>query len=209
MVRYHSLAVDEATLPPCLEATAWATSVLSAADLRKRTASPDNGAGSSAAGGPVSPCTEWESITVEAAPTAHLRQQNGHSSGIPAAASGWGHTSVYGCSSSAAAEDQERQASDAVQGGVAALKVEEGRLAGSGNDPPVIMGLAHRERPHMAVQFHPESIDTAYGVAVLQNFRDCTLRHLRRPVPPPLVASLRGALSPFKRASGCASSLDT
>lgn len=207
MVRYHSLAVDEATLPPCLEATAWATGVLSAADLRKRTAPPGNGAGSFAAGGPVSGCTERESITVEAAPTAHRRQQNGHSSAI-AGVSGCGHTSAYGGSSSAAAEDQQRQASDAVQGGVAALTVEEGRLVGSDNDSPVVMGLAHRERPHMAVQFHPESIDTAYGVAVLQNFRDCTLRHLRRPVPPPLVASLRGALLPLRCASCCASSLD-
>ena len=194
MVRYHSLAVDEATLPPCLEATAWATGVLSAADLQKRTAPPGDGNGSSAAGGPVSGCAERGAITVEAAPTTHSRQQNGHSSGSSAAASGCGHTSVCGCSSSAAAEDQERQASDAVQGGSAALTVEKGRQVGSDSHPPVIMGLAHRQRPHMAVQFHPESIDTAYGAAVLQNFRDCTLHHLGRPVPPPLVVSLHGAL---------------
>ena len=36
----------------------------------------------------------------------------------------------------------------------------------------VIMGLAHRERPLHGVQFHPESIRTEHGHAMLKNFLD-------------------------------------
>ena len=34
----------------------------------------------------------------------------------------------------------------------------------------LIMGLAHRELPIHGVQFHPESIASAHGHALLQNF---------------------------------------
>jgi anthranilate synthase/aminodeoxychorismate synthase-like glutamine amidotransferase len=37
-------------------------------------------------------------------------------------------------------------------------------------DDGLIMGLAHRERPLFGVQFHPESIATAAGHALLRNF---------------------------------------
>jgi para-aminobenzoate synthetase len=43
---------------------------------------------------------------------------------------------------------------------------------------PVLMALAHRSRPHLGVQFHPESVSTRYGVALLANFRDIALKHL-------------------------------
>jgi para-aminobenzoate synthetase len=38
----------------------------------------------------------------------------------------------------------------------------------------VLMGLRHRHRPQWGVQFHPESIATEHGHALLANFRDLT-----------------------------------
>jgi anthranilate synthase/aminodeoxychorismate synthase-like glutamine amidotransferase len=35
---------------------------------------------------------------------------------------------------------------------------------------PVVMGVVHRERPQWGVQFHPESILTEHGQAMLANF---------------------------------------
>ena len=32
------------------------------------------------------------------------------------------------------------------------------------------MGMCHRDRPHVGLQFHPESIDTEYGVQLVRNF---------------------------------------
>ncbi|MGH3370154.1 MAG: anthranilate synthase component II, partial [Nocardioidaceae bacterium] len=37
-------------------------------------------------------------------------------------------------------------------------------------DGPVVMGVAHREKPLWGVQFHPESILTEHGEAMLANF---------------------------------------
>lgn len=44
----------------------------------------------------------------------------------------------------------------------------------------LLMGLAHRSRPHYGVQFHPESVATQYGIALLRNFRDLAAEHIRR-----------------------------
>src|SRR3954453_18806630 len=51
----------------------------------------------------------------------------------------------------------------------------------------VIMGLEHRTRPLLGVQFHPESVSTRHGRALLANFRDLTRRRTaaRRPVRAP------------------------
>ncbi|MDO3648632.1 aminodeoxychorismate synthase component I [Nocardia mangyaensis] len=38
----------------------------------------------------------------------------------------------------------------------------------------VIMGVRHRERPQWGVQFHPESVSSEFGVALVRNFADLT-----------------------------------
>jgi para-aminobenzoate synthetase len=39
----------------------------------------------------------------------------------------------------------------------------------------ILMAVAHRERPQWGVQFHPESISTQHGRAILARFRDLTI----------------------------------
>ncbi len=39
------------------------------------------------------------------------------------------------------------------------------------------MALAHAHMPLYGVQFHPESVATSYGNALLANFRDMTAAH--------------------------------
>ena len=53
----------------------------------------------------------------------------------------------------------------------------------------VIMALEHRARPLFGVQFHPESVSTRHGRALLENFRDLTPR--RRPAARPAGAPAR------------------
>ncbi|GBG68235.1 hypothetical protein CBR_g2786 [Chara braunii] len=39
----------------------------------------------------------------------------------------------------------------------------------------ILMAVSHKTRPHHGVQFHPESISTAYGNTILRNFHDLTV----------------------------------
>ena len=41
----------------------------------------------------------------------------------------------------------------------------------------VLMAIAHADRPHYGVQFHPESIATAFGHILIDNFRQLTQQH--------------------------------
>jgi para-aminobenzoate synthetase len=41
----------------------------------------------------------------------------------------------------------------------------------------VIMGVRHRQRPQWGVQFHPESVSSEHGAAILRNFARLTLAH--------------------------------
>lgn len=109
VVRYHSLVVEEASLPPCLVPTAWTVggthAVATAADGEAPPSSP---------------------------PSAR-----------PA-------TARMGRNNAAAA--------DLLDGG-----------------RPVLMAIAHASLPLFGVQFHPESVATAYGARLCANFRDVTL----------------------------------
>jgi para-aminobenzoate synthetase len=44
----------------------------------------------------------------------------------------------------------------------------------------VLMAVAHRTRPQWGLQFHPESISTAHGRAMIARFRDLTIEHSGR-----------------------------
>ena len=60
----------------------------------------------------------------------------------------------------------------------------------------LLMALAHRSLPHYGVQFHPESVATGFGAALLANFAALTAAHHGLPplcLPPALLARLPGA----------------
>jgi para-aminobenzoate synthetase len=126
-VRYHSLAVDAASLPEAgpLRAVAWAD-----------------------AGGD-------EAVALKGVDgIAAVKGVNGTNGGAAAGGGGGGE-----------AEGGERDKQQ---------------------QQPIIMALAHASQPHYGVQFHPESIATAYGARVLANFRDLALAAQGLPAGPPL-----------------------
>ncbi|WP_084506340.1 aminodeoxychorismate synthase component I [Geminicoccus roseus] len=78
------------------------------------------------------------------------------------------------------------------------------------SDDGIIMALRHRHRPLHGVQFHPESIDTEHGAALVRNFLDLVVSPSaprRIPPPRPCPATARpagGELQLFTRAGPCA-----
>ena len=38
------------------------------------------------------------------------------------------------------------------------------------DNPEVIMAIEHKEKPIYGVQFHPESIETNFGIKLIENF---------------------------------------
>lgn len=120
VVRYHSLAVDEASLPACLQPIAWTCGTTHALERG------DDPPGQSSA--------------------------SGAGEGLPTQSSG--------------SQVPRRIASNGTAHGA------------------VLMAVAHRDRPHYGVQFHPESIATKFGAALFHNFRRLVDAHHGRPALP-------------------------
>ncbi|MCX3059254.1 aminodeoxychorismate synthase component I [Streptomyces beihaiensis] len=59
----------------------------------------------------------------------------------------------------------------------------------------VLMGLRHRTRPQWGVQFHPESVLSRHGKALLANFAELTRVHAARERPGPLVPAAPRAMN--------------
>ncbi len=57
------------------------------------------------------------------------------------------------------------------------LPAEFVETAHTEDEREVVMGVRHREKPHVGVQFHPESILTPRGKAMVENFVEACERH--------------------------------
>lgn len=124
VVRYHSLAVEEASLPSCLHGIAWT-------------------------------CGRH-----------HALERGDEFAAQASAGAAAGEASVLGSGPG----ERRRGSSAAAHPGAAA----------------VLMAIAHADRPHYGVQFHPESIATKFGAALLHNFRLLAdAHHGRRTLPAP------------------------
>lgn len=95
------------------------------------------------------------------------------------------------------------------EGADAALQLssddESSRPAASSADAAgLLMGVAHRTRPHYGVQFHPESVATAHGAQLLRNFMALAAAHAppaRLPEPRSLPGWLHACAPSWQGAS--------
>ena len=141
VVRYHSLLVEEASLPGCLQGIAWT-------------------------------CGEHHALQLGADGAAE-----GVAEGVAPEAVG-GAADAGSSAANGEAASQRRRPPTGADGG-----------------QRLLMALAHRSLPHYGVQFHPESVATGYGIALLRNFAALTCQHhgLSVPAMPPLLlAKLAG-----------------
>ena len=134
VVRYHSLLVEAASLPACLEPLAWTSGKHHALTLGN-----DHSGAADAAGAAVEAAAAAAAAATAAQPAAPPTRPDG--------------------------------------------------------GEQVLMALAHRRLPHYGVQFHPESVATAYGLALLRNFVQLAAEHqgiALPPAPAALLAQLAG-----------------
>lgn len=102
------------------------------------------------------------------------------------------HAGSSSASSSGGDNDAGRTPAGAAADGSSSSGGSSDGSSGSG----LLMALAHRSLPHYGVQFHPESVATGYGAALLANFAALTAAHHGLPplnLPPAMLARLPGA----------------
>lgn len=192
VVRYHSLAVEADTLPVCLEVTAWASGILPS---QPSNSAAGNGSHShyqpSASQTSSHDASDWpKNVCVRDAcccdsvplPLAIGSRAQGNSQ-TDQQPNG---TGLHRLHASKAKEQDDTRANNET------YRDDRGNRQCKCDASQVIMGLKHKERPHVAVQFHPESVATAYGAAIIQNFTDLTLQFLEMPPAPHRLLSLRG-----------------
>lgn len=79
---------------------------------------------------------------------------------------------------------------------IAAAPLPPALAATAHTDDGLIMALRHRRRPQWGVQFHPESILTEHGLAMIGNFRDLAARARGRAWSAPTPPAARAAPAP-------------
>lgn len=149
MVRYHSLIVDPSTLPAHLVPTAWTVP----------------GAQPSSNAEPPTESTS-ELTTAPLNRNGHQRQSGLHfadNNGAVPPPREETRLPTHLSSDFSPGSTARKRGADAVSEGI----------------PPgsLLMGVSHQWLPHHGVQFHPESIATAYGERLLRNFFDLTVEH--------------------------------
>ena len=106
--------------------------------------------------------------------------------------SAWPVTHLQNCDSTLCTHSLAHlRLSSRVQGGVTSSTAGSNQNTHAADR--VLQGIAHKSLPHYGVQFHPESIGTAFGRQLLQNFRDITVEWHRYEMPHHAVLNRTGA----------------